>query len=263
VFDPLRFPVIRAPSFNEPRAFETAVELIQQHREELAAVIIEPLVQGAAGMQFAAPDEINRIGAACARSGVLLICDEVATGFGRTGTLFASEQCGLRPDLLCLGKGITGGYLPMSATVASQRVFDAFLGPDLSERTFYHGHSYGGNALAAAVALRHLQLFKERNVLANVNARSAQLRASLDALAQANGCVAEIRLIGLMGAVQISDAAGSSRTARKIAAAMVRRGVLTRSLGNVVTLVPPLTITAAEIDRIVAALAAALDEVVS
>ena len=263
VFDPLRFPVIRAPSFNEPRAFETAAELIHHHREELAAVIIEPLVQGAAGMQFAAPDEINRIAGACARSGVLLICDEVATGFGRTGTLFAAEQCGLRPDLLCLGKGITGGYLPMSATVASQRVFDAFLGPDLSERTFYHGHSYGGNALAAAVALRHLQLFKERNVLANVSARSVQLRASLDALAQANNCVAEIRLIGLMGAVQISDAAGSSRTARKITAAMVRRGVLTRSLGNVVTLVPPLTITAAEIDRIVDTLAAAIDEVVS
>jgi len=263
VFDPLRFPVIRAPSFNEPHAFETAAALIERHRDELAAVIIEPLVQGAAGMQFAAPDEINRIAAACARTGVLLICDEVATGFGRTGTMFASEQCGLRPDLMCLGKGITGGYLPMSATVASQRVFDAFLGPDLSERTFYHGHSYGGNALASAVALRHLQLFAERKVLNNVVARSEQLRASLKALAQANSCIEEVRLVGLMGAVQISEAAGASRTARKIAAAMVRRGVLTRSLGNVVTLVPPLTITAAEIDRIVDALAVAIDEVVS
>ncbi|MFM9673641.1 aminotransferase class III-fold pyridoxal phosphate-dependent enzyme, partial [Streptomyces galilaeus] len=85
-----------------------------------------------------------RLGEACRRAGVLLICDEVATGFGRTGALFASEQCGLRPDLLCLGKGITGGYLPMSATVASARVYDAFLGPDLSPRTLYHGHSYGG-----------------------------------------------------------------------------------------------------------------------
>ncbi|MET0497781.1 MAG: adenosylmethionine--8-amino-7-oxononanoate transaminase [Steroidobacteraceae bacterium] len=263
VFDPLRFPVIRAPSFNEPHAFETAAALIERHRDELAAVIIEPLVQGAAGMQFAAPDEINRIAAACARTGVLLICDEVATGFGRTGTMFASEQCGLRPHLMCLGKGITGGYLPMSATVASQRVFDAFLGPDLSERTFYHGHSYGGNALASAVALRHLQLFAERKVLNNVVARSEQLRASLKALAQANSCIEEVRLVGLMGAVQISEAAGASRTARKIAAAMVRRGVLTRSLGNVVTLVPPLTITAAEIDRIVDALAVAIDEVVS
>jgi adenosylmethionine-8-amino-7-oxononanoate aminotransferase len=263
VFDPLRFPVIRAPSFHEPRAFETTAQLIESHRNELAAVIIEPLVQGAAGMQFAAPDEVHRIGEACARNDVLLICDEVATGFGRTGTLFASEQCRLRPDLLCLGKGITGGYLPMSATVASQRVFAAFLGPDLSERTFYHGHSYGGNALAAAVALRHLQLFEEQKVLSNVLARSSQLRTALHALAAANRCIEEIRLVGLMGAVQITEAAGASRTARKIAAAMVRRGVLTRSLGNVVTLVPPLTITSAEIDRIVDALAAAINEVVA
>ena len=263
VFDPLRFPVIRAPSFHEPRAFEVAADLIHRHRDELAAVIIELLVQGAAGMQFAAPSEVHRIAGACKSSGVLLICDEVATGFGRTGTLFASEQCGLRPDLMCLGKGITGGYLPMSATVASQRVFDAFRGPDLSERTFYHGHSYGGNALAAAVALRHLQLFNERKVLANVSARSAQLRTALDALAKTRTVIEAVRLIGLMGAVQISEAAGSSRTARRICAAMVRRGVLTRSLGNVVTLVPPLTITAAEIDRIVNALTGAIDEVVA
>jgi len=263
VFDPLRFPVIRAPSFHEPHAFETAARLIEQHRERLAAVIIEPLVQGAAGMQFAAPDEVHRIADACSRNDVLLICDEVATGFGRTGTLFASEQCRLRPDLMCLGKGLTGGYLPMSATVASQRVFDAFLGPDLSERTFYHGHSYGGNALAAAVALRHLQLFQEWRVLDNVAARSAQLRTSLHALACANTCIEDIRLVGLMGAIQISEVAGASRTARKISAAMVRRGVLTRSLGNVVTLVPPLTITAAEIDRIVDTLAVAIDEVLA
>jgi len=125
---------------------------------ELAAVIVEPLVQGAAGMQLADPDGLDLLGAACRDHDVLLICDEVATGFGRTGTLFASEQCGLRPDLLCLGKGLTGGYLPMSATVASRRVFEAFLGPDLSEKTLYHGHSYSGNALAAAVALQLLPL---------------------------------------------------------------------------------------------------------
>src|ERR1700732_2331275 len=116
------------------------------------------------------PAELARLGNACRAQGVLLICDEVATGFGRTGTLFASEQCSLRPDLLCLGKGMTGGYLPMSATVASGDVYDAFLGPDLSEFTFSHGHSYGGNALAAAVGLRHLGLLEEWDVLANVRA---------------------------------------------------------------------------------------------
>src|SRR5580704_8594830 len=126
-------------------------------------------------MLCAEPDDVRRVGRACRDAGVLLVCDEVATGFGRTGTLFASEQCGLRPDLMCLGKGITGGYLPMSATVASNEVFDAFLGPDLGPQTFFHGHSYGGNALAAAVALEHLRLIDAGEVLAGVRERAAQL----------------------------------------------------------------------------------------
>ncbi len=147
VFDALRFPVLRAPRFDDPQCFDTAVAMVEQHAGELAAVIVEPLVQGAAGMHLADPDGFRALAAACRAHDVLLICDEVATGFGRTGTLFASEQCGLRPDLLVLGKGLTAGYLPMSATVASDDVFRAFLGPDLSERTLYHGHSYSGNAL--------------------------------------------------------------------------------------------------------------------
>ena len=133
LFDPLRFPVLRAPHFGDPACFDTAVAMIAAHADELAAVVVEPLVQGAAGMQLADPDGLRALGAACRAHDVLLLCDEVATGFGRTGTLFASEQCGLRPDLLVLGKGLTAGYLPMSATVASGRVFDAFLGPDLSD----------------------------------------------------------------------------------------------------------------------------------
>jgi adenosylmethionine-8-amino-7-oxononanoate aminotransferase len=190
---------------------------------------------------------------------VLLICDEVATGFGRTGTLFASEQCGLRPDLMCLGKGITGGYLPMSATVASQRVFAAFLGPDLSEKTLYHGHSYGGNALAAAVALKHLQLVTSSPVLDNVRERSSQLRAELESRIRPFKRVKDIRLQGLMGAVEL-DTSDDPKLARRIGAAMVKRGVLSRSMGPTITIVPPLTITAAEIERIVVTLAAALEE---
>jgi adenosylmethionine-8-amino-7-oxononanoate aminotransferase len=190
---------------------------------------------------------------------VLLICDEVATGFGRTGTLFASEQCELEPDILCLGKGITGGYLPMSATVAAAHIYERFLGPDLSERTFYHGHSYGGNALAAAVALRHLQLIESQGVLANVRERSAQLEQALATRIRRYARVKEIRLKGLMGAVEL-DTSSNPFLARRVGAAMVRRGVLSRSMGPVITIVPPLTITAAEIDRIVAVLGQALEE---
>jgi len=259
IFDPLRFPVLRAPAFVEPGALETAARMVREHRDILAAVVVEPLVQGAAGMLTAPAETFAQLAQACHETGVLLICDEVATGFGRTGTLFASEQCGLRPDLLCLGKGITGGYLPMSATVANDKVFREFLGPDLSERTLYHGHSYGGNALAAAVALRHLQLMESRSVLQNVRARSAQLRDGLSQL-QRFTCVHEIRLVGLMGAVEL-DTTDDPLLARRVCAAMVRRGVLSRSMGPVVTIVPLLTSTREEIDRIVDTLGAALEEV--
>jgi adenosylmethionine-8-amino-7-oxononanoate aminotransferase len=234
--------------------------MVRKHASQLAAVIVEPLVQGAAGMLMAAPTAFATLAKACQDADVLLICDEVATGFGRTGALFASELCGLQPDLLCLGKGITGGYLPMSATVANRKVYAAFLGADLSERTLYHGHSYGGNALAAAVALRHLQLI-DRNILANVNARSVQLRVALESIST-HRAVKQIRLCGLMGAVELHEL-GNPLLARHVAGAMVRRGVLSRSMGNVITLVPPLTITSAEIQRIVATLSAALIETAS
>ena len=261
VFDPLRFPVVRAPGFDDPACFDVAVALIAEHARELAAVVVEPIVQGAAGMQMRPAGEFGVLQHACRERDVLLICDEVATGFGRTGTLFASEQCGLRPDLLCLGKGLTGGYLPMSATAASRRVYDAFLGPDLGERTFYHGHSYSGNALAAAVARRHLQLIGERDVLANVAARSAQLRALLGERVASLPAVGDVRLCGLMGGVELAPPRESLRWGRRVSAACVERGVLIRPLGDVVVLMPHLTVTFEQVERIVETLADAIVEV--
>jgi adenosylmethionine-8-amino-7-oxononanoate aminotransferase len=261
LFDPLRFPVVRAPAFTDPRCFETARELVARHASELAAVVVEPLVQGAAGMRLADRDDLAALGAACRAHDVLLICDEVATGFGRTGTLFASEQCGLRPDLLVLGKGLTGGYLPMSATVASGRVFGAFLGADLGPETLYHGHSYSGNALAAAVALRHLELVEAWNVLANVRERSDELRGLLDDRIAPHRAVDAVRLCGLMGGVELAPPTGGLRWGRRVCAAAVERGVLLRPLGDVVVLMPPLTVTSPELHRIVHTLAEALDEV--
>ena len=262
LFDPLRFPVVRAPSFAEPGCFEAACRLVAEHAGSLAAVVVEPLVQGAAGMQLADPADVAALAAACHDHDVLLIADEVAVGFGRTGTLFASEECGIRPDLLCLGKGITGGYLPMAATVASDRVFSSFLGPDLSEKTLYHGHSYGGNALAAAVALRHLQLIDEWDVLTNVRRQSDRLRARLDRDVSPLPAVAEVRLQGLMGGIELAPPTDGLRWGRRVCAAAVDRGVLLRPLGDVVVLMPLLTSTDDEIDRIVDVLAEAIDEVV-
>jgi adenosylmethionine-8-amino-7-oxononanoate aminotransferase len=261
VFDPLRFPVLRAPSFADPDCFAVAARVVAAHAPELAAVVIEPLVQGAAGMQLADPEDVAALAAACREHDVLLIADEVAVGFGRTGTLFASEQCGIRPDVLCLGKGLTGGYLPMSATVASDRVFVAFLGPDLSERTLYHGHSYSGNALGAAVALRHLQLVTEGDVLADVRTAAAHLAGRLAEAIAPLDAVGAIRQHGLMVGVELAPPAEGLRWGRRVCAGAVERGVLLRPLGDVVVLMPPLTITEDELDRIVTVLGEAIAEV--
>ncbi len=257
VFDPLRFPVVRAPYGD----LAASVALIAEHADRLAAVVVEPLVQGAAGMALSTPEFIAGLADACIAHDVLLICDEVAVGFGRTGTLFAVGQCGVRPDLLCLGKGITGGYLPLSATVVSKRVYDAFLGPDLSHKTLYHGHSYSGNALASAVALRHLQLLVEWDVVTNVVARADQLADLLATAVAPLPGVSEIRQRGLMVGIELSPPTEGLRWGRRVSAACVEDGVLIRPLGDVIVLMPILTSSAAEIARIVAVVAAAIAEV--
>jgi adenosylmethionine-8-amino-7-oxononanoate aminotransferase len=261
VFDPLRFPVVRTPGYDDPGWADKAVSAVDNHAGELAAVVIEPLVQGAAGMHVTDPAEVGRLADATRDAGVLLICDEVATGFGRTGRLFASEWSGIRPDLLCLGKGLTGGYLPMSATVASGGVYDAFLGEDLGPQTFYHGHSFAGNALAAAVALEHLHLIERDDVLGNVVARAAQLDALLTRSVAPRPEVGAVRQRGLMVGVELHPPGPGLRWGRRVCAAAVRRGVLLRPLGDVVVVMPPLTITSDEIERIVSTLADSLAEV--
>src|SRR6266511_1455533 len=256
LFEPLRFPVLRAPGFDRPDCVKVAAELVRAHADELAAVV-EPLVQGAAGMLMVAAEEFAQLGEASRETGTLLICDEVATGFGRTGALFASRRCGLRPDLLALGKGMTGGYLPMSATIAADRVYRAFLGEDLGPRTLYHGHSYAGNALAAAVALEHLRLLERWDVLAGVAERSAELRGLLRERIAPLAAAREVRLEGLLCGIDL-EAGGRARTGRRVCAAAVRRGVLLRPLGDTIVLVPPLTITSAELDRLVGVLREAI-----
>ncbi|MGH9263503.1 MAG: aminotransferase class III-fold pyridoxal phosphate-dependent enzyme [Acidimicrobiales bacterium] len=253
LFDPLRFPVVRAPGFDDPSCFAVACRLVHERAGSLASVVVEPLVQGAAGMKMAPAEGFVALAEACRAADVLLIHDEVATGFGRTGTLFATEQLGggrVRPDLLCLGKGITGGYLPLSATVAGGRVFDAFAG---AGQAFAHGHSYGGNALAAAVALRHLRLLEERDVLANVAARSSQLERLLGERVATVPGVGAIRVKGLLCGVDVAPGTGRAVCDRAVAA-----GVLLRPIGDTVIIVPPLTITAEEVERIVDVLAGAI-----
>jgi adenosylmethionine-8-amino-7-oxononanoate aminotransferase len=262
LFDPLRFPgVVRTPGYRTEGWLSRALDAVAASASSLAAVVLEPLVQGASGMYVADPADVSALVGACQDAGVLVICDEVATGFGRTGSLFASEQCGIRPDLMAIGKGLAGGYLPMSATVASGRVAAAFDGEDLGPRTFYHGHSFGGNALAAAVARRHLALFQEWDVLANVAARVSELAALLASRVAKQAAVGAIRQRGLMVGVELAPPAPGLRWGRRVCAAAVDRGVLLRPLGDVVVLMPILTSTADEIDRIVSVLAESVETV--
>jgi len=264
IFDPLRFQVIRTPGYDDPSWLPKALQALHDNAERLAAVVIEPLVQAASGMLVARPEDVRSLADSVAEVGPLLICDEVATGFGRTGALFASELCGIRPDILCLGKAITGGYLPMSATVANQRVFEAFLGEDLGPRTFYHGHSYGGNALAAAVALAHLAILRQTDVLENARTRANQLARELDAAVVPHRLIRERRQRGLLCGLQADGSLlgwKAGLLGRRLCAGAVRRGVLLRPLGDVVVVVAPLTVTEQEITRIVSAIAGALKEV--
>ena len=261
LFDPLRFgSVVRTAGYRDRGWLDKALAVLKSEAHRLVAVVLEPLVQGAAGMYVADPADVAELGRACREAGVVLICDEVATGFGRTGSLFAAEQCGLTPDLMAIGKGLAAGYLPMSATVASRRMADAFLGEDLGPATFYHGHSFGGNALAAAVARRHLALLREWDVLANVAARSEQLHSRLAGLASAPA-VAEVRSCGLMAGIELAPPVAGLRWGRRVCAAAVEAGVLLRPLGDVVVVMPILTSTALEIDRIADVLEAAIGAV--
>ena len=244
------------------RALELAIadaeRVFAARGHELAALIVEPLMQGAAGMWAQPLGYLPALRDLARRHGTLMICDEVATGFGRTGRLFAVEHEGIAPDLLCLGKGITGGYLPLAATLASESVFEAFLAPYERFAAFFHGHTYTGNPLACAVAIANLDVFAAERVVDHVTERASQLA---DLLAAATGqltCVGDVRQWGLMVGIELvrdpetrAPFDPSLRIGHRVIQAARLRGVMLRPLGNVLILMPPLSITAAELETLV------------
>jgi adenosylmethionine-8-amino-7-oxononanoate aminotransferase len=220
-------------------------ELVAAHAHELCAVILEPLVQGAGGMITHPPGYLRRVADACRRHDVLLIADEVATGFGRTGRMFACEHEGVTPDLMCIAKGVSGGYLPLAATLATDRIYEAFLGGAAEGRTFFHGHTYTGNALACAAGLASLDVFEKDAVLDRVNELADALGRLLEPIA-AMPHVGQVRRRGLMVGIElVADRATSEaypaeeRRGRLACLAAQRRGVWIRPLGDVVVLMPP------------------------
>jgi len=239
----------RAPATH----LKSIAELEALDPREIAAVVLEPLIQGAAGMRLWPRGMLAALRAWCDAHGVLLIADEVMTGFGRTGTMFACEQENVVPDLVALAKGLTGGYLPLAATLATERIFSAFLGGP--ERTLYYGHSYTGNQLGCAAALANLAIFRDERVLEQLAGKIVQLSELLAPL-RAHPAVSEVRQLGFIAGIELRADTGGD-----VCFAARRHGLLTRPIRDTVVLMPPYCIADAQLARAVAALAAAINEV--
>lgn len=221
-------------------AFDALAETLRDGADTIAAVVLEPLVQGAAGMRMYSADALRAARRLCDAHDVFLVVDEVFTGYGRTGTMWACQQAGISPDLLCIAKGFTGGMLPMAATLATPRIFDGFLGD--ADRAFYYGHSFCGNPLGAAVAREVLRVFDEEKVLEGIPARATAIGRAFDAMATLRG-VARTRHLGMIGALDLSEGDGYlAQAGWRVFDEARRRGAYLRPLGNTVYVAPPLNI---------------------
>jgi len=273
MFRPLLFETLRVPapdSYRTPSGvasenlcayhLEQLERVLAEHHRRIAALVIEPLVQGAAGMIMHPPGYLRGVRELTRRHDVLLIADEVAVGFGRTGTMFACEQEEVVPDLLCLAKGLTGGYMPMAATLASEEIWRAFLGAYAESKTFFHGHTYGGNPLGAAAALASLDIFEEERTLEKLPAKIARLKEHLARIAQMPH-VGNVRQRGLIAAVELARDVETKepypwqeQRGLRVCAHARTLGVWLRPLGNVIVIMPPLSIEPDQLDTIMTAI---------
>ena len=232
------------------------VRLVEEHHQELAAVILEPVMQGAAGMIPQPPGFLAKVREVTRQHEVLLIADEVATGFGRTGTMFACEQESVSPDILCLAKGITGGYLPLAATLATDEIYQAFLGEFHEFKTFFHGHTFTGNPLAAAVSLASLEVFERDRVLENLAPKIDLLRERLGEMS-ALSHVGDVRQRGFMVGIELvadketrAPFPVARRTGHQVILEARKLGAILRPLGDVIILMPPLCISDQELEEL-------------
>jgi len=265
VYRPLLFDSLNldCPDHYE-REEELAVEAcrrLDEVGEELVAIVVEPLVQGAAGMRMHSPTFLDTVLSHARRLGALVVVDEVATGFGRTGSLFASNQLATSPDLMCLGKGLTNGYLPLAVTLATESIFDTFTGDH--SKTFFHGHTYTANPLGCAAAIATLDLFEEESTLSQVHDLVSVLRAALAPLSERTD-VALVRQKGLMVGVDLISPKGraipaSERTGHQVCMAAREHGVILRPLGDTVVMMPPLCMSSDQVERVVSVLEEVLD----
>ena len=270
VYGPLLFKTYKAPSpycYRCPLKLERETcglacveafeKVVKAHNEEACAVIVEPLVQGAAGMIMQPPGWLHAVWRIAKEYNLLFITDEVATGFGRTGNMFACDEEKISPDFLCVAKGITGGYLPLAATLSTEEVFNGFLGQFDEFKTFFHGHTYTGNPLACAVAVENINLFKKDRVLQKLKHKIVNLRKDLERF-QDLSHVGEVRQKGFMVGVELVKSRKTKRLyppCEKIGQKVIwearKRGVIMRPLGDVIVLMPPLAIDEPTLEKLV------------
>ena len=245
--------VFHVPSPGDPaHSLDEAVaaleDVLAREADRVAALVLEPIVQGAAGMRIYDPAYLRAARALCDRHDVFLIADEVFTGYGRTGPMWACQHAGVTPDLLCTAKGFSGGMLPMAATLATRRIFEGFLGSP--ERAFYYGHSFCGNPLGAAVALEVLRVLEDEKLLEATRPKAARIARCFEALGALPG-VSRTRALGMIGALDLAGEAGYlARAGWQVYEEARRRGAYLRPLGNVVYVTPPLVIGDAELDEL-------------
>lgn len=246
------------PPVRQIASLDDLENLSADETNQIAAVVIEPLVQGAAGMKLWPRGTMAALRKWCARTGALLIADEVLTGFGRTGKMFACEHEDVTPDVIVLGKALTGGYLPLAITAVTQKIFSVFASSNSREQTLFYGHSFTGNALGCAAALASLEIFESENVLGRLSERIAQMRRALAKLA-ALELVKEVRQCGFIAAIELNSA--DENLGREVCLTARRFGLLTRPIRNNIVLMPPFCITADQLRAAVAALSDAISEI--
>ena len=282
MFSPLLFDVHQAP---QPHCYRCPLGLtrehckmdcfleldriLEQHHDEIAAIILEPIVQGASGMIVAPDGYLSQVRSLATQYDTLLIADEVAVGFGRTGTMFACQHENVSPDLLCLGKGITAGYLPLAATLATDELFSAFLGTPSESKTFYHGHTYSGNPLATAVALENLKLFEQKTFFSDLKEKAAVLKTSLKPL-KSHPHIGDIRQKGLIVGIELIHCVEtnqaycvSEQMGVKVCQQAREHGLLIRPLGDVLVLMPPLSMENEQIQHMCQIVHRSIDSITS
>jgi adenosylmethionine-8-amino-7-oxononanoate aminotransferase len=269
IYHPLLFPTLSAPAPNPYRCSFCAdesqcnqgcniaiEEILKRDGHRIAACIVEPLVQGAGGMLIHPSGYLDRIAQLCKAHDVLLIVDEIATGFGRTGTMFACDQENVCPDLMCLGKGLTGGYLPVAATLATDEIYEAFLGDHSEARTFYHGHTFTGNPLGCAAALATISKFEKDGTVEALQPKIAHLSKHLSRFSELDS-VGDVRQCGFIAAIElVADRTSKrpfpaeDRVGARVCAEARRRGLLVRPLGDTIVIMPPLVIDLPDLDTV-------------